>query len=87
MVLAPCRVHEIFEQADRRGFRYVTLPGHPEIGFEEFVVERSATGEVWFGVHPVSRAGSVLTAAAGPVARLMQRRASKRYLDAVSGSD
>jgi uncharacterized protein (UPF0548 family) len=82
LILAPCRVTEVFDSRDRAGFRYVTLPGHPEDGFEEFVVERSADDEVCFVVRPVSRPGSMLTRLAAPVSRLIQRRAARRYLAA-----
>jgi uncharacterized protein (UPF0548 family) len=83
LILAPCRVCDVWDAADRCGFRYVTLPGHPETGFEDFVVERTEAGEVWFAVRPVSRPGSVLTRLAGPLATILQRRAATRYLDAV----
>jgi uncharacterized protein (UPF0548 family) len=86
LVLAPCRVAAVFDEPRRGGFRYLTLPGHPEIGFEEFVVERSDNDEVWFTARPVSRPGSVLMQLTGPVSRMMERRASKRYLDAVSSA-
>jgi uncharacterized protein (UPF0548 family) len=84
LILAPCRVTDVFTSTDRGGFRYVTLPGHPEVGFEEFIVERTADGDVWFVVRPVSRAGSILTAMAGPIARAIQRRAGRRYLRAMA---
>jgi uncharacterized protein (UPF0548 family) len=84
LVLAPRRVTEVFDSPARGGFRYVTLPDHPENGFEEFIVERSTDGEVWFVVRPVSRPGSVLTRLAGPVGRQIQRRAGGRYLKAIN---
>jgi uncharacterized protein (UPF0548 family) len=83
MILAPCRVSEVFNSSTRGGFRYVTLRGHPEIGHEEFVVERDGDA-VWFVVRPVSRPGSLLTRLGGPLSRLVQKRASHRYLDAVA---
>lgn len=86
LILAPCRVDEVFDEPDRGGFRYLTLPDHPETGFEEFIVEKSATGEVWFIARPVSKPASVLMRLAGPVAHLMERRASRRYLDAVQSA-
>lgn len=82
LLLAPCRVSDVFDESDRGGFRYVTLPGHPEVGFEEFIVEKSVDGEVWFTARPVSRPASVLVRLAGPIGRMLQRRASQRYLDA-----
>lgn len=35
---APCRVVFVIDEADRRGFAYGTLPGHPETGEELFAV-------------------------------------------------
>lgn len=86
LILAPCRVTEVFDSSARGGFRYVTLPGHPEEGFEEFIVERSADDEVQFVVRPVSRPGSALIRFAGPVGRLLQRRATGRYLAVIAQS-
>jgi uncharacterized protein (UPF0548 family) len=87
LVLAPCRVIDVFDEPDRGGFRYVTLPGHPELGFEEFVVEKSTDGEVRFTARPVSRPATVLLRLAGPVGRVIQRRASHRYLDAIQSAN
>jgi uncharacterized protein (UPF0548 family) len=85
LVLAPCRVDRVYDSPTKAGFRYVTLPGHPERGHEEFVVERDATGEISFVVRPVSRPASLFTWLGLPVARLAQRKASNRYLDAIDG--
>lgn len=83
MVLAPCRVTEVFESPERSGFRYVTLPGHPEIGYEEFLVERATDGAVWLVVQPVSQPGSALVQLGGPLSRAVQARAGRRYLTAL----
>jgi uncharacterized protein (UPF0548 family) len=82
VILAPCRISGVYDSDETGGFRYVTLPGHPEIGHEAFVVERRGE-QVWFVVRPVSRPGSALVRAAGPIARLVQRRANQRYLAAM----
>lgn len=72
---------------DRRaaaaGFSYLTLPGHPECGRETLTAEHDTDGVVWVSLAAVSRPGSILTAMAGPVGRLVQRRATARYADAV----
>jgi uncharacterized protein (UPF0548 family) len=83
MVLAPCRVTTVFDSPERGGFRYVTLPGHPETGYEEFAVERATDGLVWLVVKPVSMPGSALVRLAGPVSRAVQARAGRRYLTAL----
>ena len=43
----PCRVVDVVDEPDRRGFAYGTLPGHPETGEERFMAQRDPqTGEV-----------------------------------------
>jgi uncharacterized protein (UPF0548 family) len=82
-ILAPCRVDDVVDTPRRRGFSYLTLPGHPERGRETFTAERDADDVVWVSIAAVSRPGSILTAAAGPVGRLVQRRTTDRYVEAV----
>lgn len=82
-ILAPCRVDAVIDEPGRRGFSYLTLPGHPECGRETFTAEKDDDGTVWVAVTAVSKPGSILTAMAGPVGRLVQRRASARYAGAV----
>jgi uncharacterized protein (UPF0548 family) len=61
-VVAPCRIVWTVNEADRFGFAYGTLAGHPESGEESFVVAQTATG-IRFEVTAVSRP-------AGMVARI-----------------
>lgn len=82
-ILAPCRVEEMIDEPGRRGFSYLTLPGHPECGRETFTAELDHDGTVSVSIDAVSRPGSILTRLAGPVGRLVQRRATGRYGDAV----
>ena len=79
----PTRVVYVVREADRRGFAYGTLPGHPERGEELFLVERLATGETRVSVSAVSAPGRWYTRLAGPLGRLVQRGASWRYVDSV----
>ncbi|SCG66713.1 Uncharacterized protein, UPF0548 family [Micromonospora echinaurantiaca] len=69
---APCQVVWAVDDADRAGFGYGTLPGHPARGEEAFVVSRDAVGRVWFEVMAFSRPGGCLMRAAGPAGRLFQ---------------
>ena len=41
-VSAPCEVTEVVDVDAARGFTYRTLPGHPERGWESFVVTHDA---------------------------------------------
>jgi uncharacterized protein (UPF0548 family) len=69
---APCEVVAVFEEPDRRGFAYGTLPGHPESGEEAFFVTRDAHGDVWFEARSFSRPASWFTKLAGPLAPVGQ---------------
>ncbi|WP_374968954.1 DUF1990 family protein [Terrabacter sp. BE26] len=82
-VRIPCRVVEVFEEPDRRGFAYGTLPGHPESGEERFVLERQPDGTIRFTVAAVSRHASPLARLGGPVSRWVQDGMTRRYLHAL----
>jgi uncharacterized protein (UPF0548 family) len=88
-IAAPCRVVWCVEEADRAGFAYGTLTGHPERGEESFVVERAADGLVWFTVTAFSRHGRWFTRAVGPAVVVFQRLYARRLgaaLRRLSGS-
>jgi uncharacterized protein (UPF0548 family) len=62
------------------GFRYVTLAGHPERGCASFEVRLTPDGRVEVVLAARSRAGSVLTTFGRPVARWIQRAATRAAL-------
>ncbi|MDT0320979.1 DUF1990 family protein [Streptomyces millisiae] len=74
-----CRVVWTVREPDRVGFAYGTLPGHPERGEESFVVTRDPDDAVWLTVTAVSRPGVWYVGLAGPLARIAQRAAARRY--------
>jgi len=81
---APCRVVQVIDEPDVRGFAYGTLPGHPESGEERFVVRRDpATSAVFAEVSAFSRPATWWSKAGGPLVKLAQRVIAKRYLRAV----
>ena len=80
---APCRVVYVVEEADRVGFAYGTLPGHPERGEAAFAITRDATGAVGFRVWSFSRTVDPLARLGSPIARRIQKRVTRRYLDAL----
>jgi uncharacterized protein (UPF0548 family) len=82
-VLAPCRIVYVTDEPDRFGFAYGTLPGHPEQGEEAFHIDRSADGEVTFDVVAFSRPADVLGRIGSPVARIVQKRVTRSYLEGV----
>ena len=80
MLSAPCRVVYVVDEADRQGFAYGTLPGHPESGEEAFVIERADDDTVSFSITAFSTPASHLAKFAGPLGRLAQSRMTARYL-------
>jgi uncharacterized protein (UPF0548 family) len=84
-VVIPCRVVYKTDEPARFGFAYGTLPGHPEQGEEAFHVAQVVDGTVNFEVVAFSRPAELVTRLAGPVARSVQSRATRRYLDGITG--
>lgn len=85
-VLAPCRIVLVADEPARVGFAYGTLAGHPERGEESFMVERREDDTTWFVIIAFSRPADLTTRLAGPVARLIQRRVTNKYLDGLTPS-
>src|SRR3954471_9362381 len=83
-VLAPCRVVYLVSEAHRQGFAYGTLPGHPEIGEESFVVQPLDDGTVVLDIRAFSRPGAWYARLGGPLTRLTQRLVIERYVSALS---
>ena len=82
-VLAACRVSSVIDEADSFGFTYSTLPDHPECGYESFIVHRTSD-RVRFEIEAVSKPGVLLVQLARPVTEQLQKRATNRYLDALT---
>lgn len=83
--VAACRVVGLIEDRDTWGFAYGTLPTHPEEGEELFVVRRR-DAVVTFEVVALSRPRHPLARLAGPIARGLQVRATRRYLAAMEAA-
>ena len=79
----PCRVVDVIDETQRRGFSYGTLPGHPEAGEEQFLLERLDDGRILFTITAYSRPASTLAKLGGPVSRAAQRFMTQRYLRAL----
>lgn len=82
VVTAPCRVVSVVEEANRRGFTYGTLPGHPECGEELFLLEQHDDGSLSFSVTAFSRPATLPARVGGPVTGWIQDRVTARYLAA-----
>lgn len=81
---APCRVVYVVDEANRRGFAYGTLPGHPESGEELFAARYDpADGTVYAEVTAFSRHATWWSRLCGPLTRLAQKVITRRYLKAV----
>jgi uncharacterized protein (UPF0548 family) len=77
-VRAPCRVVRTVTEADRIGFAYGTLAGHPTEGEESFLVEMGDDKAVWFTVTAFSRPARWYTRALGPAVPLAQKLYAQR---------
>lgn len=82
-VKIPCRVVNVIDEARRKGFSYGTLPGHPETGEEQFLLEQRDDGRIDFTITAFSRPASTLARLGGPVTRAAQRYMTQRYLMAL----
>jgi uncharacterized protein (UPF0548 family) len=82
-VTLACRVVKIMIDDNRWGFAYGTLPHHVERGEELFLVEQLHDGSVQFKVVAHSRSGHLMVRAGAPVARVVQRGITTRYLRAM----
>lgn len=69
------------------GFAYVTLPGHPEIGEERFVVEwNRAEDTVTYSILAISRPGAWFARLGYPLVRRLQRRFGRDSLRAMKAA-
>ncbi len=80
----PVRVVDVVDTADRAGFAYGTLSGHPVSGEEAFVVHRDADGNVYFTLRSLTRqAPRGPWRMAFPLLLIVQRYFRRRYLRAL----
>jgi uncharacterized protein (UPF0548 family) len=77
---APVRVVYTIDEADRVGFAYGTVHGHPLSGEEAFLVSREPDGSVWLTLRVFSRPASWPLRLASPVLRIVQGVFMRRYL-------
>jgi len=82
-VVAPCRIVYVTTEPDRFGFGYGTLPGHPERGEEAFHIVRSEEDAVRLDIAVFSRPADLLARLGSPLARILQGRVSRGYLEGV----
>jgi uncharacterized protein (UPF0548 family) len=81
---APCRVVYVVDEPNRRGFAYGSLPGHAVSGEEMFGVRYDPADEsVHAEVVAFSRPATWWSQIGAPVASLVQRVVTRRYLAVV----
>ncbi|RKS68000.1 uncharacterized protein (UPF0548 family) [Motilibacter peucedani] len=86
-IVGVCRIVRVVDEPHRFGFAYGTVPPHPEVGEESFLVTRDpVSGEVVFTARSVSRAVALLARLAPPLARLAIAGYTRAYARAVSRS-
>jgi uncharacterized protein (UPF0548 family) len=77
-LLFACRIVYVVKEdgpMKKYGFAYGTLPGHPECGEERFTVEWDGSdNSVWYEILAFSHPASLITRAAYPLTRSIQRR-------------
>jgi uncharacterized protein (UPF0548 family) len=78
--LAACRIVAVVREANRFGFSYGTITGHPERGEEAFIIERDGD-TVRFRITAFSKPADPLARIGAPVARLVQQRVTRAYFD------
>jgi uncharacterized protein (UPF0548 family) len=81
-LFAPCRVTVVVDEPQRKGFAYGTLPGHPEVGEELFLVTRDDNDRVQIHISAFSRPGTWWARLGDPVTRRVQDRLTDRYVAA-----
>ena len=84
-LLTPCRVVEVTDEADRKGFAYGTLPGHQERGEERFEVVRR-DDDVVLEITAFSRHAAWYARLGSPVATRVQSLVTTRYARAVEAA-
>jgi uncharacterized protein (UPF0548 family) len=81
----PVRVIYVVDDPACKGFAYGTLPGHPERGEEAFLIEQEEDGSVWLTIKAFSRPAGFGWWLVSPLMRIVQARATARYLRALAG--
>ena len=77
--IAPCRIVYLEDEPRRRGFGYGTLPGHPAVGEESFVVDWAEDDAVHLTIRAFSRF-RMPWALLGPAVRWGQDFVTNRFV-------
>lgn len=81
--LNACRIVYTIDEPTRFGFAYGTLGEHVECGEEQFLIEQSADGAVWYDLRAFSRPRYWAVRLAYPFARRQQRQFARESFAAL----
>jgi uncharacterized protein (UPF0548 family) len=84
--LVTCRVFAVVNQVRRAGFAHEAIRGHPQSGWESFIVEQDADGRVTLRIRVVARPAAWWMRAAGPLGQLALEILLRRNLRALDGT-
>lgn len=82
-ITEPVRIVAVIDEADRCGFSYGTLDGHPVSGEEAFIAERRDDASVWLTLRSVTRPGRGKWRLMFPAVLVAQQVYRYRYLRAL----
>jgi uncharacterized protein (UPF0548 family) len=74
------------DEPTRFSFAYGRLPGHSESGEAAMTVERSEVAGIVFRIVSFSRTVDSLARLGSPLTRLVQRRITNRYVEALAAA-
>jgi uncharacterized protein (UPF0548 family) len=83
--LNACRIVTVYDEADRFGFAYGTLPDHAGTGEERFLVEWDRQdSSVWYDILAFSRPHKFLVRLAEPYMRRVQKQFGRDSADTMT---
>jgi uncharacterized protein (UPF0548 family) len=80
-----CRVFAVIDEADRAGFAHGAIRGHPQSGWESYIVDRAPDGTLTMRIRVVARASAWWMRLAGPGAHLALDILLRRNLRSLDG--
>ena len=83
--MVTCRVFAVVNEVRRAGFAHEAIRGHPQSGWESFIVEQEPDGRVVLRVRVVARPSAWWMRLAGPFGQLALAILLRRNLRALDG--
>lgn len=84
--LVTCRVFAKFDDANVAGFAHEAIRGHPQSGWESFLVDLGPEGEVTLRIRVVARPSAWWMRVAGPLGQLALELILRRNLRSLTGA-